>query len=265
MSKKIYFTVDDAPCARFREVIDYLSARNVPALFFNIGEHMEAYPAEHIYGIERGYMMANHAYSHVRASRHDVSFYKEEILRTEEILNVHYAKAGVKRTKRYFRFPYMDRGMGGGYFVEPDQMGAYENGFFLPMAVEGLGNDFETPSANLVNKKNELQKFLLEQGFDRFPSDLITLSAYQETEMAQAIDVLGTVSTRDWAIRDKHRGQWGVSSLEDLYAHLDQQIFQNDYDGAHIVFAHARDEDVETFFALVDYFLKNDVEFLDFT
>ena len=41
MRKKIYLTIDDSPSPQFRENLDYLIERKIPAVFFCIGNRME--------------------------------------------------------------------------------------------------------------------------------------------------------------------------------------------------------------------------------
>ncbi len=144
--RKAYLTIDDGPSERFTELVDFLHERKIPAVFFNRGDNMDARPDAVLYGIERGFIMANHTWSHGHAA--DLPFEKtcDEIRRTDDILERLYQKAGVKRPAKYFRFPYMDRGMGA-FFVEPDGLAPEHLVAHMELLGAGLGHKPEIPAS----------------------------------------------------------------------------------------------------------------------
>ncbi len=252
---KAYLTIDDGPSVHFETLVDFLAARNIPAVFFNRGDHMEARPEAVIYGIRKGYIMANHAYSHRRFSGLSMEECKEEILRTEAVLEGLYNRAGVERTQKYFRFPYMDRGMGS-YLVKPEEITAEIESLIRT----GLGHKISEFSG--VEKKDRLQSFLKEQGFDRFPAPDVTLPWYGRTEMARAVDSLCTFSTSDWVLNERHRGKFNVHTQADLQAFLEQNPAMQEQHSAHIILAHDGKEIHESTCGIIAYLHEKNFEFL---
>lgn len=260
---KAYLTIDDGPSQTFESLVDFLAERSVPAVFFNRGDAMEARLSSVVYGIKRGYLMANHAYSHQRFSHLPLEACFEEIQRTEVLLDEAYARADVVRPGKYFRFPYMDRGMGP-YLIEPDSVAQEHCAAHHHLISAGLGHDVAQPGAALIEKKRDLQTYLKERGFTPLPMPGVTLPFYAESEMAEAIDSLCTFSTSDWALQKRHVGKHGFETQDDLKAQIDHDKWLHDEDSAHIILAHDQAEIFAVTTALVDYFLEKGFEFLDF-
>jgi len=108
----VYLTIDDAPSADFRHKVDYLSSHGIPATFFCLGSFMEQRPDDIIYAIKKGFVIGNHSYRHPRFSALSIEEVRDEIEKTDAIIEELYRMAGVKRTMKVFRFPYGDRGGG---------------------------------------------------------------------------------------------------------------------------------------------------------
>jgi peptidoglycan/xylan/chitin deacetylase (PgdA/CDA1 family) len=261
--RQAYLTIDDGPSEKFRLLVDFLKARGVPAVFFNRGDNMQARPEDVIYGIRHDFIMANHAYSHQRASRLSFADICADILRAEAVLDRLYKEAGVKRPGKYFRFPYMDRGMGPS-LVEPGRRSpAHEEGYNRLVTV-GLGHALVMPDEAMVEKKRALQEFLKEEGFENLPVRGVTIPWYAQTEMAEGVDSLCTFSTSDWALSARHIGKHGFSNLEDLRVNIDQDKDLQNQKSRHIILAHDQAEIHDVTTALVDHFLDRGVSFLDF-
>lgn len=258
MSKKAYLTIDDGPSGKFEALVDFLHEREIPAVFFNRGDAMEANPDAVRYGIEKGYIMANHAYSHRRASKLPLDKVYEEITRTEHLLDEIYASIGQERPGPYFRFPYMDRGMGPSLAedVPEDYLAAH-----LHLIGAGLGHIPAKPEADLIAKKNDIQAFLKQQGFKPLPVQGVTLPWYADTEMADAIDSLCTFSTSDWALSPRHIGKHGFNNINDLKTQIDNDPWAHDETSAHIILVHDQEDVHDVTKALIDYMLELDFEF----
>jgi len=110
MNKKIYLTIDDSPSKDFRENLDYLIEHKIPAVFFCIGNRMEAGWEDLKYAINQGYLIGNHSYTHPHFSDLDVERAKEEIQKTDALIDRLYLEAGQPDYDRLFRFPYGDKG-----------------------------------------------------------------------------------------------------------------------------------------------------------
>lgn len=257
-----YLTIDDGPSEKFTALVDFLHERKIPAVFFNRGDNMEARPDAVLYGIERGFIMANHTYSHPHAC--DISFEEccAEISRTDEILERLYAQAGVKRPGKYFRFPYMDRGMGPS-FVEPDTLAQHHAAAQEELLGAGLGHVPVVPGMCEIDKKRKLQKFLKNMGYENLPVKGVTVPWYAETEMASAVDSLCTYSTSDWALLARHKGKHGFAGVQDLKDKIDGDPWLKT-DSRHIVLAHDQGEIYEVTTGLVEHMSAQDFSFLSF-
>lgn len=258
-----YLTIDDGPSEKFENLIDFLHERKIPAIFFNRGDYMEKRPDAVIYGIRKGFIMANHTYSHKRTSSLSFDETCEEIHRTDIILDDLYKKSGIKRPGKYFRFPYMDRGMGP-FFVEPENLQEDHHEPQMELLGSGLGHKPQTPSAPQIALKRKIQDFLKSLGYTNIPSPGVTLPWYAQSEMAQAIDSLCTYSTSDWALLDRHKGKHGFTNLKDLEDKIDNDLWLRDSSTRHIVLAHDQAEIHDVTKGLIDHFLKRQFKFLDF-
>ena len=86
-SKKIAITFDDGPHPYYPEqLLDGLKEREVKATFFVTGKHMEQYPEliERMY--EEGHLIGNHTYSHLQLNRNNGETFKEELIKTNELI-----------------------------------------------------------------------------------------------------------------------------------------------------------------------------------
>ncbi len=264
MNSQIYLTIDDGPSEEFTALVDFLYQRKIPAVFFNRGDCMEERPEAVLYGIERGFIMANHAYSHRRAS--SLSFEKncEEIRRTDAILEGLYAQAGVARPGKYFRFPYMDRGMGP-FFVEPDGLPEAYRAAQEELLDAGLGHKPAAPDAEQIAKKRKIQGFLQSMDYTILPVENVTIPWYAQTEMARAVDSLCTYSTSDWALLARHRGKRGFSTVRDLKDRIDRDPWLRDETSRHIVLAHDQAEIHGVTKELIAHFQTKGFRFRNFT
>jgi peptidoglycan/xylan/chitin deacetylase (PgdA/CDA1 family) len=110
----VYLTIDDSPSKDFREKVEFLLARGIPAIIFCIGSQleMEARSEDVVYAIKNGFIIGNHSYGHPRFSKLSVEEARDQVLKTDKLIDGLYRKAGVKRQMKVFRFPYCDRGDG---------------------------------------------------------------------------------------------------------------------------------------------------------
>lgn len=258
-----YLTIDDGPSADFRSFIDFLRDRNTPAVFFNRGDCMAARPDDVIYGIKAGFIMGNHTWSHPRASQRTLAEMQDEIRRTDDCLEDLYRRANIKRPRKYFRFPYMDRGMGA-CLSEPETLSPKHRMAQVDLLGAGLGYAPHHPSKNEIGHKRALQSYLAALGYEALPARGVTIPWYAETEMARGIDSLCTYSTSDWVLRPKHQGRYGFKDVGDLKDKIDRDPWLHDPQSAHIVLAHDQDGLFKDTAALIDYLLQKGLRFLDF-
>lgn len=85
--KKIALTFDDGPHPYYTEqLLDGLKERNVKATFFVLGKHAEQYPELVKRMSEEGHLIGNHTYSHVQLGAANRETFREELVRTNRLL-----------------------------------------------------------------------------------------------------------------------------------------------------------------------------------
>ncbi len=83
---KIALTFDDGPSIYTEELLDGLKQRGVKATFFVIGKCAEVYPEIVEREAKEGHIVGNHTYNHVEITKLSVEDAREEIEKTNEIL-----------------------------------------------------------------------------------------------------------------------------------------------------------------------------------
>lgn len=164
-AKRAWLTVDDAPTEDFRLKVDDLNARGIQAVWFCIGELLEQYPDEAVHAVRSGHLLGNHSFNHPHFSELSLTEAKEQIERTERLIDAIYARTGVRRPVKLFRFPYLDDG--------------------------GEAN------------RDALQKMLREAGFEPAGYPGVTYAWWQESGCDARIDVGCTFDTWDWQLRER--------------------------------------------------------------
>lgn len=85
--RKIALTFDDGPHPYYTEqLLDGLKKRGARATFFVMGKQAEAYPELVLRMQEEGHLIGNHTYSHVQLNKKNRETFKEELVRTNELL-----------------------------------------------------------------------------------------------------------------------------------------------------------------------------------
>ncbi len=100
-SPKIALTFDDGPSLYTEELLDGLKERDVKATFFVIGKSAEKHPDIVEREAKEGHLVGNHTYNHVEISKISVEKARDEIAKTNEILE----KLTKKKTE-YVRPPF---------------------------------------------------------------------------------------------------------------------------------------------------------------
>lgn len=260
--RKAYLTIDDSPSADTGRLGAFLAENDIPALLFCRGDRLAEYPEAVVQAVQSGLVLANHCYSHQRASALELADVKDEIWRTEKRLDDIYRRAGQPRPFKAFRFPHMDRGAGG-WIVDYEAAGPHKQAL-MRLFGDGLNIDLSVPPApEQLEKKRALQEFLRAEGFTA-PFTGITHEWYAKTEMAQAVDAMFTFSTSDWMITARHQGKWPYRSLDDLKAKIDDDPDLALTDSAHIILAHDQPELCDIVIALIQHMQDQDFKFLEY-
>lgn len=85
--KRIALTFDDGPHPRYtEELLDGLKERGVHVTFFVTGEHAELHPDIIKRMYEEGHLIGNHTYSHIQLSATLREQFKNELIKTNEII-----------------------------------------------------------------------------------------------------------------------------------------------------------------------------------
>lgn len=84
---KIAITFDDGPDPYCTErLLDGLKERGAKASFFVMGKQAEAYPELIRRMQEEGHLIGNHTYSHIQLGKNNRETFKEELIKTNEVL-----------------------------------------------------------------------------------------------------------------------------------------------------------------------------------
>lgn len=85
--KKVALTFDDGPHPYYTEqLLDGLKEREVVATFFVTGEHAKLHPDVILRMSEEGHLIGNHTYSHLQLQTGNLESFKEELVKTNEVL-----------------------------------------------------------------------------------------------------------------------------------------------------------------------------------
>lgn len=86
--KKIAITFDDGPHLQYtKQLLDGLKERGVHATFFVTGEHAEQNKDLIRRMKEEGHLIGNHTYSHIQLTSENRERFKQELIRTNQILS----------------------------------------------------------------------------------------------------------------------------------------------------------------------------------
>ncbi|MCI8799361.1 MAG: polysaccharide deacetylase family protein [Lachnospiraceae bacterium] len=100
--KKIAITFDDGPHPSYTEqLLDGLKERGVHATFFVTGEHAELHPDIIERMADEGHLIGNHTYSHIQLTKNNREKFRDELIKTNEIL-----KEIIGEEVQYVRPPY---------------------------------------------------------------------------------------------------------------------------------------------------------------
>lgn len=85
--KKIALTFDDGPHPSYTEqLLDGLKKRGVHVTFFVTGEHAKLHPDIIKRMQEEGHLIGNHTYSHIQLKDSNREEYKQELIKTNEVI-----------------------------------------------------------------------------------------------------------------------------------------------------------------------------------
>ncbi len=248
--KRAILTLDDSPSTRTRDLVDFLYKNDIPALLFVRGARMAENPDPILYALEKGLALGNHTYNHKRASEAGFDAFVADIEKTEALIEDAYARTGLVRPGKYFRFPHLDRGCGA-WVVDFDAVEARWQPSVRVTFLEGLNvQSLDPPTPAQVAVKTRLQAYLREKGFT-YPvrSTLLEVACPAETP----VDWPFTFSTADWMLTARHRGRWPYRTVEDLKAKIDADPWLSQPGFTSVILAHDEGEIFEVTRDLIMY------------
>ncbi len=239
--KKVFLTIDDSPSPMMGEKIDILLEYNIPAIFFSIGEHMEAFPGAMLDALKNGFVIGNHSYSHPHFSDLSNAEMKNEVLKTEKIINDLYAESGIERRTKYFRFPYGDKGDG----------------------LRGRYPSFWRKQDKA--KKKEFQNFLQESGFQKPPKLDPCYHFYKKAFLDQDIDWHWTFDTLDY---DNTRSDSFIlerlsseKANNPLVSKRPKEYWLSAGEHPEIILIHDHEDSHDRFLAIIKTLIQQDLDF----
>jgi len=257
-----YLTIDDSPSERMDDLTGWLHEKGIPAIFYCRGDKLEENPMAAVRAVQKGFVLANHAYSHQRASQKDVNWVIDEIKQCEFLLDRIYKEAKVEKRHKYFRFPQLDRGTAG-WIVDYDTYTEKDRTELLAAFAEGLNvQSMDKPGPDLFAKKDQLQTYLKGAGYTQ-PFKGVTAGWFAKGEIAAAADSLYTYSNCDWMVTARHLGKWPYKSAEDLKnkARSDKGLTTDGAVG--VILAHDQAEIVDITIDLLNDLAENGLQFLE--
>ena len=155
-------TVDDVPSRNTPALVDYLTEKGIPAIFFVTGCPVDAFREEALYAIRHGIILGNHSLNHPAFSTLTMAECIAEIEGCEQVLDRLYREAGMPRLYRPFRFPYGDKG----------------------------------------GDKDALQQFLRARGFDKVDDSHIPCPWWREYGLNQDVDTFWSFDFEEYRLFD---------------------------------------------------------------
>ncbi|MFN8376807.1 MAG: polysaccharide deacetylase family protein [Anaerolineae bacterium] len=198
MRKTAYLTIDDAPSPDFLNKLNFLEGHGLRAVWFCTGNFLEQRPEMALEAIQRGHILGNHSYSHPAFSELSLDQCYAEIRATDAVIEELYQRSGESRQRRYFRFPYGDKGS---------------------KTEEFAG----TPDAAGQERRAAIQAYLRKLGYAQPTFPDISYRFYRESALAQDADWLWTYDTHDWAVTAENP-PYGINSIEKLLARMDEDV-----------------------------------------
>jgi peptidoglycan-N-acetylglucosamine deacetylase len=249
--KKAYLTIDDAPSRDFMAKMEFLYQHGVPALFFCEGRFIPQHETALCAAIERGFLLGNHAFSHPHFSDISVEECRQEIQRTDDLLEAIYHRAGIERPARYFRFPYFDTG--------GDESGtAYEAKWSRPAS--------EWFQFACDEKRKELQQYLRELGYCQPQFEGVDLKYFHDPYLLSEADIRCTYDQAEYWLHNAD-APWELSEEAAILARIEENF---PYEGrslnceetVDIILVHDHEYTTALFYRIVERYIEKGIQFL---
>ncbi len=228
--KKAYLTVDDAPSRDFAAKMEFLHRHGIPALFFCEGRFIQQREYDLCTAVERGFLIGNHSFSHPHFSDLSTEECKQEILRTDELIESIYRRTSLERPAKYFRFPYFDS-----------------------------GGDHD-------DRRKELQKYLRGLGYRQPQFKGINLKYFNDPHLLTDLDVRCTYDQAEYWLNEPN-APWGLSQEATILRRIEENF---PYEGrslnceetVDIILVHDHEKTTELFYRILERYLEKGIQFL---
>lgn len=196
--KVVYLTIDDGPTADTLNKLKTLRSFDPPvkAIMFVLGQNLKRHQTAGIVALEEGHILANHSWDHPKCGELTLEQCYEQIDRTDTVLADTYRRAGIPWQKKYFRFPYGDKGAG----------------------------EFGTPewTTGRPEFRAALQAHLKKRDYAQPAFQGITYDWYHEEHMGTGLDTDITFDCQEWltSITDPENQ---FRTLQDVLDRLDEE------------------------------------------
>ena len=246
MRKQVYLTIDDAPTKHFKDKLDFLYDRNIPAIIFCVGENIEKHMEDVVYAIRKGYLIGNHSYAHEHFSDLTIDEGISSIRMTDQIIEEAYKIAGIKRPMKVFRFPYFDTG------------------------ANLSGADYESGSGKTQNDRfSAFQSVLKELGYVQPAFKGVNLKYFADkASMFDFPDVKCTFDQMEYNL-GRENAPYGINNEEKILGRIDEDApyegrALNCLDTTDIILIHDHENTTELFYKIIDRYIEKKFEFLNF-
>ena len=249
--KSAYLTIDDAPSRDFAAKMEFLHRHGIPALFFCEGRFIQQSEPVLVAAVELGFLLGNHSFSHPHFSDLSVEECRQEILRTDELIEQVYSRAGLARPAKYFRFPYFDAG--------GDASGLAYEAKWSRQASEWSRFEFDA-------KRKGLQGYLWELGYRQPQFVGINLKYFGDPTLLTGVDVRCTYDQVEYWL-DEANAPWGLSTEAAILGRIEEDSpyegsALNCADTADIILVHDHEKTTNLFYRIVERYLEKGIEFL---
>jgi peptidoglycan/xylan/chitin deacetylase (PgdA/CDA1 family) len=226
--KKAYLTIDDGPSRDFTAKMEFLHRHGIPALFFCEGRFIQQREDAVRAAIERGFLIGNHSFNHPHFSDIPLEACKQEILRTDQLIEHIYHSMSLEWPARYFRFPYLDRG----------------------------GNE----------KHTELQVYLQTLGYRQPNFDGIHLEYFDDPHLLTGMDVGCTYDQAEYWLHEAD-APWGLSTEAAILARIEEDFpyagrSLNCETTVDIVLVHDHEKTSDLFYRIIERYIEKGIQFL---
>ena len=221
-----YLTIDDGPSEDTETKWQLFEDHKISAIWFCLGKNLEKYPEVAMELIKKGHIIGNHSYNHPFFSQINFDECRDQIIKTEKIIDDIYSKAGVKRLAKFFRFPYGDQG-----HLEDWK----------------ISNNPEK-----TKHREKLQQLLKELGFQPGPFSKVEYRGLYINQ-PEDVDWLWSYDIREWDIGDKNDSHL---SFEEVESNLRKYLPNYDRNKEQIILMHDHEQTAQYFPQLITILME---------